>query len=155
MEETPEEDERYGAEQRAWREEFEKMRKMIDLSEEEERQNSSRVTVALAKFNFFIHVTGWLSGCAYLVILGILIPRAFPYLAIPVAAWTCLLLVHALYAFWPTGPVNRLLRREFGLGRKSESPPPSPSGSGFDDKEGGEPREEDPGSGVERLPASR
>lgn len=155
MEETPEEDERYEAEQRARQEEFEKMQKMIDLSEEEERQNSSRVTVALAKFNFFIHVTGWLSGCAYLVILGILIPRAFPYLVIPIAIWTCLLLVHALYAFWPTGPVNRLLRRAFGLKRKSKSPPPSPADSQFDDGEGEQPREEDPDSGVEGLPAAR
>lgn len=122
LEET--EDQLREEELRQWEEEFEKFNKMLELSEMRERQSDARVREALGKFNFFIHVTGWLSGTAYLVILGILIPSAWPYLAIPIGIWVCLLAVHAIYAFWPSGPVNRFLKKVF----KPKRPGPGPSG---------------------------
>jgi len=125
---------------RQYEEEFEKFNKMLELSELRERENDVRVREALAKFNFFIHTTGWLSGTAYLVIMGILVPSAWPYLAIPIDIWAFLLVVHALYAFWPTGPVNRFLKKVFKQRKKRRQA----AGKGPDKEEGDEAEQDEP-----------
>lgn len=125
---------------RQWEEEFDKFNKMLELCEMRERENDVRVREALAKFNFFIHTTGWLSGTAYLVIMGILVPGAWPWLAIPIGIWAFLLLVHALYAFWPSGPVNRFLKKVFRQRKKRRSR----SGKGPDKEESDETQEDEP-----------
>lgn len=72
---------------------------LIRLHEIDEERRQELVRAALDKFNFFIHVTGWLSGCAFLVILGILIEGAMPFVFIPIGLWTVGLAYHAYRAF--------------------------------------------------------
>ena len=72
--------------------------------EEEKRRELARA--ALAKFNFFIHVTGWLSGCAFLLIMGILVSSAMPYVFIPIGLWTAGLAYHFFRAFIRPKPVK-------------------------------------------------
>jgi hypothetical protein len=57
--------------------------------------------VALGKFNFFIHMTGFISGCAYLIILGILFPAAMPFVFIPIGLWAAGFGYHGYRAFRP------------------------------------------------------
>ncbi|MBN2168503.1 MAG: hypothetical protein JW738_04605 [Actinobacteria bacterium] len=69
----------------------------LDEIELEKRQLVKQA--ALAKFSFFLHLTGYLSGCAYLVILGILFPRWMPFVFIPVAIWTVGIVYHGYRSF--------------------------------------------------------
>jgi len=68
---------------------------------EEERRELARV--ALGKFNFFIHVTGWLSGCAFLLVMGVLVSSSLPYVFIPIGLWTAGLAYHFYRAFIRAG----------------------------------------------------
>lgn len=77
---------------------------MLELAELEEEQKQKRVKAALAKFNFMIHVTGYISGCSFLLIMGILIPKALPYVFIPIGLWTGALAYHGYRAFHPRAP---------------------------------------------------
>ena len=74
-------------------------RNLIRLHEIEEERRQELVVAALAKFSFFIHVTGWTSGCAFLLIMGILVNGALPYVFIPIGLWTIGLAYHAYRAF--------------------------------------------------------
>lgn len=76
--------------------EEERKEELVEI-ELEKKELAKRV--ALGKFNFFIHVTGYLSGCAYLIILGILFPEWMPFVLIPVALWTGGLAYHGYRAF--------------------------------------------------------
>ncbi|MBN1289381.1 MAG: hypothetical protein JXA49_07085 [Actinobacteria bacterium] len=76
----------------------------LDEIELEKRELAKRA--ALSKFNFFLHVTGYLSGCAYLLILGILFPGWMPIVLIPVAIWSVGIIYHGYRAFRP-GPDNK------------------------------------------------
>lgn len=88
--------------------------------ETEHRQKATRE--ALGKFNFFIHVTGYVSGCAYLLILGLLIPEALPYVFIPIGLWTAGLAYHCCRAFRPGRDPLRGVKRLFSRsGSRRES----------------------------------
>ena len=73
----------------------------IELEELEEGKKERAVKEALAKFNFFLHLTAWLSGCSFILIMGILLPRALPYVFIPIGLWTVGLAYHGFKAFRP------------------------------------------------------
>ena len=76
----------------------EELRK-LEQAREEEKQRA--VKEALGKFNFFIHLTGFISGCAYLVIMGILFPPALPFIFIPIGLWIIGFAYHGYRAFHP------------------------------------------------------
>jgi len=80
---------------------FEQVARELELKELEEERNQRAVREALAKFNFFLHLTGYLSGCSFLIIMGVLIPPALPYVFIPVGLWTVGLAYHFIKAFRP------------------------------------------------------
>lgn len=69
----------------------------LDEIELSKREKAKRA--ALAKFNWFLHLTAYISGCAYLVILGILYKNALPFVLIPVALWTVGICYHFYRAF--------------------------------------------------------
>lgn len=73
--------------------------KALDQADVEEEERQELVRAALAKFNFFIHITAWLSGCAFLIILGILVPNVWLWVLIPVGLWTFGLIYHGTWAF--------------------------------------------------------
>lgn len=75
--------------------------RLLELEKLEEEKKQQVVEEALAKFNFFLHVTGYLSGCSFLLILGILMSSVLPYIFIPIGLWTIGLAYHWLYAFRP------------------------------------------------------
>ena len=72
-----------------------------ELEELEEEKKERAVREALAKFNFFLHLTAWLSGCSFILIMGILLPKALPYVFIPIGLWTVGLAYHGFTAFRP------------------------------------------------------
>jgi len=76
----------------------EEIRRLEQVKEEEKQR---AVREALGKFNFFIHLTGYISGCAYLLILGILIRPALPFMFIPIGLWTIGFAYHGYRAFHP------------------------------------------------------
>jgi 2TM domain len=59
------------------------------------------VREALGKFGFFIHMTGYLMGCAYLILLGVIVRKTLPWVLIPIAIWTGFLIYHAWRAWHP------------------------------------------------------
>jgi hypothetical protein len=73
----------------------------IELEEAELEKKQQAVKEALGKFNFFLHLTTWLSGCSFLLIMGILIPSALPYVFVPIGLWTGGLAYHGFKAFRP------------------------------------------------------
>lgn len=88
----------------------------LELEEIAAEEKQRMVEAALRKFNFFIHLTGWISGCAFLLIMGILMPWALPYVFIPVGLWTLGLSYHAYRAFFKRRPAfpgvpDELIRR--------------------------------------------
>lgn len=72
-----------------------------ELQEIEEEERRRRVNEALGKFGFVMHTTGWLAGCSYLVLLGALVPKALPYVFIPIGIWTIVLACHGWRAWHP------------------------------------------------------
>lgn len=75
----------------------------LERTSEEEKEKAVRK--ALAKFNYFLHITGFISGCAFLLIMGILFPPALPYVFIPIGLWTAALIYHG-YRTWHPKPDN-------------------------------------------------
>jgi hypothetical protein len=73
----------------------------IELEELKEENRERVVKEALAKFNFFLHLTAWLSGCSFILIMGILLPKALPYVFIPIGLWTVGIAYHGYKAFRP------------------------------------------------------
>lgn len=78
-----------------------------DLDEVELKEKEQVKRAALAKFNWFLHFTAYISGSAYLVILGILYSKALPFVFIPVGLWTIGICYHFYYAFFRIGKAVR------------------------------------------------
>ena len=68
----------------------------VELDEIEEEERQRLVREALGKFNVFLHLTAFLAGSAYLVLLGVFMPEAMPYVFIPIGLWA----VGLAYHFW-------------------------------------------------------
>lgn len=115
----------------------------LEALEEEKRQR--RVGDALGKFGFAMHVTGWLAGCAYLVLLGVLIRQALPYVFIPIGLWTAGLAWHAWRAWHP----DRVRERKAARAREKAMAGLPETGAAAEPgaaAETGEPREAEAGS---------
>jgi hypothetical protein len=118
------------------------------LKEIKELEGQDRQVVvkrALGKFNFFLHLTAYITGIAYLLLLGILVRSTLPYVFIPIALWTIGLGYHLFWAFFkkdqtstrrkpkkPPPPPRKLIEDD-----ADEAPSPSPS-EGPDDEEHGQ-----------------
>jgi len=73
--------------------------RLYALKELEEQKRRQLVSVALGKFNFFLHLTAFISGLAYLLLLGILYRPALPWVFIPIGLWTIGISYHFYRAF--------------------------------------------------------
>jgi hypothetical protein len=75
---------------------MEEEERAAELEEIDEEERQRIVRDALGKFNVFLHVTAFLTGCAYLALLGVFVPETMPYIFIPMALWAAGLAYH----FW-------------------------------------------------------
>jgi hypothetical protein len=66
-------------------------------AQDEEKQETVRV--ALGKFNAFLHLTAYVAGIAYLLLLGTLYRPALPWVLIPIILWTIGISYHFYRAF--------------------------------------------------------
>jgi hypothetical protein len=73
--------------------------RLFSLKEIEEEKRRLAVKEAMNKFNVFLHLTAYLSGIAYLVILGVLYRPALPWVLIPIGLWTAGIGYHFYWAF--------------------------------------------------------
>ena len=116
-----------------------------EIKELEGQDRQAVVKRALGKFNFFLHLTAYITGIAYLLLLGILVRSTLPYVFIPIALWTIGLGYHLFWAFFkkdqtstrrkpkkPPPPPRKLIEDD-----ADEAPSPSPS-EGPDDEEHGQ-----------------
>ncbi len=112
-----------------------------EMQELEEEERKRRVSDALGKFGFFLHVTAWLAGCAYLVLLGVFVHQALPYVFIPIGIWTVGLIYHCWRAWHPDKVRERKARKALKnlekAGRKGGSAGPQPSPGDTETDEGG------------------
>jgi hypothetical protein len=79
--------------------------RLKELEEIEEEERQRLVKEALGKFNVFLHMTAWAAGCAYLVLLGVFVPKALPFVLIAVGLWTAGLAYHTWRA-WHREPAT-------------------------------------------------
>lgn len=87
----------------------------LERIEEEERQRA--VSSALAKFGFFLHVTAFISGESFLLIMGILVPKTLPCVLIPMGLWVLGLAYHAWRTFSPRSHDAAVLKIKNALSR--------------------------------------
>lgn len=73
--------------------------KIFALKKAEEEKRQAAVKAALAKFNVFLHLTAYVAGVAYLLLLGVLFRPALPWVSIPVLLWTAGIAYHFYRAF--------------------------------------------------------
>ena len=117
--------------------------RLFALKELEEEKRRVLVKQALAKFNFFLHSTLYLTGVAFLLIAGILYRPALPYLLIPIVLWTIGIGYHFYWAFFKI----RKPGMEEKLARQEQSKPLGWIDEDSEDKGAGGPEEEDSGAG--------
>lgn len=84
--------------------------RILELEELEQERREKLVREALGKFNFFLHLTAYISGVAYLIILGVLMPKAMPYVWIPIGLWTAGVGYHMYVSFHPRSAAKRALK---------------------------------------------
>jgi hypothetical protein len=65
----------------------------------QEQEKEVQVRIALGKFNAFLHLTAYVAGVAYFILLGVLYRPALPYVFIPIALWTVGIGYHFYRAF--------------------------------------------------------
>ncbi len=73
--------------------------KLFAFKKAQDDKKQEAVRVALNKFNAFLHLTAYLAGVAYLLLLGILYRSALPYVFIPIGLWTAGIAYHFYRAF--------------------------------------------------------
>jgi hypothetical protein len=74
--------------------------RLFAMQELEEQKRGVVVKQALGKFNFFLHLTAFISGLAYLLLLGILYRPALPWVFIPIGLWFIGISYHFYRAFF-------------------------------------------------------
>jgi hypothetical protein len=82
-----------------------------ELEDLEEDKKQELVRQALGKFGFFMHLTALLTGCAYLVLLGIFVPKAMPWIFIPIGLWCAGFAYHGWRAWHPKPPGEKDARK--------------------------------------------
>lgn len=75
-----------------------------ELQEIEEAERQRLVKEALGKFGVFMHLTAFLSGVAYLVLLAVFVPKSAPWVFIPIGLWTIGIGYHFWRAWHPKEP---------------------------------------------------
>lgn len=70
--------------------------RVSELQEIEEAERQQLVKDALGKFGVFMHLTAFMAGVAYLVLLAVFVPKSVPWVFIPIGLWT----VGIGYHFW-------------------------------------------------------
>jgi hypothetical protein len=84
-----------------------------ELKDLEEEKKQELVRQALGKFGFFMHMTALLTGCAYLVLLGIFVPKAMPWIFIPIGLWCAGFAYHGWRAWHPKPPGEKAAKKAF------------------------------------------
>lgn len=79
--------------------EAEYFERLFALKKAEEDRKQVVIKAALAKFNVFLHLTAYVAGIAYLLLLGVLYRPALPWVAIPIILWTAGITYHFYWAF--------------------------------------------------------
>ena len=82
-----------------------------ELEELEEEEKQELVHRALGKFGFFMHMTAFLTGCAYLVLLGVFVPWAMPWIFIPIGLWGIGFAYHGWRAWHPRPPGHKAAKK--------------------------------------------
>jgi hypothetical protein len=95
-----------------------------ELLELEEEKKQQLVHQALGKFGFFMHMTAFLTGCAYLVLLGVFVPRAMPWIFIPIGLWAVGFAYHGWRAWHPRPPGRKAADSLEEVGEQPESEEP-------------------------------
>jgi hypothetical protein len=107
--------------------------RLYALKELEEEKRRVVVKQALGKFNFFLHLTAFITGLAYLLLLGILYRPALPWVFIPIGLWAIGLGYHFYRAFYKSrrpGAIENVKRQKKAskpLGWIDEDPQPASS----------------------------
>jgi hypothetical protein len=91
--------------------------KLLQIRQMEAEKRQAIVKRALGKFNVFLHLTAYLTGMAYLLLLGLLVRSTLPYVFIPIGLWTIGIGYHS------TGLSSRKTRRQ-GARKNGGSPRP-------------------------------
>jgi hypothetical protein len=78
--------------------------RLFEIKKLEQENRSVEVRRALNKFNVFLHLTAYISGVAYFLLLGVLYRPALPYVFIPIGLWTIGICYHAYRAFLSKKP---------------------------------------------------
>ncbi len=91
-----------------------------ELADIELDRRDQLVKEALGKFGFFMHTTGYLMGCAYLILLGVIVRKTLPWVLIPIAIWTGLLIYHAWRAWHPKSKPEETLESLDSIYREHE-----------------------------------
>jgi len=78
--------------------------RLYQIKKLEQENRSVEVRRALNKFNVFLHLTAYISGVAYFLLLGVLYRPALPYVFIPIVLWTIGISYHAYRAFLSKKP---------------------------------------------------
>jgi hypothetical protein len=73
--------------------------KLLQIRQMEAEKRQAIVKRALGKFNVFLHLTAYLTGMAYLLLLGLLVRSTLPYVFIPIGLWTIGIGYHFYWAF--------------------------------------------------------
>ena len=82
-----------------------------ELEDLEEKKRQELVNEALGKFGFFMHLTAFLTGCAYLALLAIFWPKAMPWILIPIGLWCIGFAYHGWRAWHPRPPGEKAARK--------------------------------------------
>ncbi len=82
-----------------------------ELEELEEEERQKLVREALGKFGFFMHMTAFIAGCSYLVLLGVLVPKAMPWVFIPIGLWCIGFAYHGWRAWHPKPPGDKAAKK--------------------------------------------
>ena len=103
------------------------LERMLELEEIALAERDRRTREALNKFNFFLHITAFLSVSAYMIILAVLMPKTSPFVFIPVVVWAVCLGYHARRAWRPLPGVGEALA---GVKKSLEKPVENETGQG-------------------------
>jgi len=82
-----------------------------ELEALEEQKRQKLVREALGKFGFFMHLTAFFAGCSYLVLLGIIVPKAMPWVFIPIGLWCIGFAYHGWRAWHPKPPGEKAFKK--------------------------------------------
>jgi hypothetical protein len=83
--------------------------RVLELQEIEEAERQRLVREALGKFGVFMHLTAFLSGVAYLVLLAVFVPKSAPWVFIPIGLWTIGIGYHFWRSWHPKKPEGEAL----------------------------------------------